>query len=368
MEITVDNLIKETGVDPELASLLLDFTNNDVEGAKKIIEAMPKDYSALKIRFMCHRTHYYGAMFILSNVRKKDIEEIKLLIDRKMEASNIDHHQEFEEFINAINRYIKNHNSDKEMENRILEEINSNNFKDYFWNCYNHRKDYFDINQLKSLFSEIFFRVLTESESAIKIEEERIDVFKYKKYKKIPIVKNKEEVAGESKDNSRKEYDKSEKNEKEKKDLKEETVVKVHNISLVLLKLEPVVSPVKGIAVSDLHVGDEVKVKIVDERDIGYYLNNLLGGRNENGELVPIKGIVKSIEKNSDTENYNVVVEFGPGIGGIMNLPGEIKILSPLNEELEKLNRAFNINVGVWIGIIIFIILFIVFVIITLSS
>ncbi len=367
MDVNVDNLISKTGVDKELAELLLDFTNNDVDGAVKIIGAMPKDYSVLKMRFICQKTHYYGVAFLLINLKNKTIEETQVLLDRDKRASAIDNLLTFDIFYNDILKYKSDKQSESDIEKRILDDFKTEEFKENLLGCYNAKNNKFDLNQVKSVMDDLFFRTLTETDIVIKIQEEKIDVFKYKKFRGMPLFTKKIEDIKKAEEEKAPEEKKGREYLKDKTEEKQETTVKVHNISLVLLKVEPIVSPVKGIAVSELQIGDPVKVKIIDDRDIGSYLNNLLGGITETGDIKEVIANVKSIEKNLDTDNYNVVVEFGPGIGGVMNLAGEIKILTPISEELDKINKTFNINTGIWIGVMLLIILFILFFLITVT-
>src|SRR5208283_5705035 len=98
----MDNKIKElmyaTGADEKLADMLIKFTGGDVEGAKKIIQAMPKDYVALKIKYMGYKTHRYGIILIVLNMRVHTIEEIYTIVDNKLLASQLDSMLPFEAF------------------------------------------------------------------------------------------------------------------------------------------------------------------------------------------------------------------------------------------------------------------------------
>ena len=67
----VQELVQSTGCDSKLASMLLDFTSNDLEGAKRIIRAVPKDIFAIKVKFITQITGYYGALFFCYDEKDK---------------------------------------------------------------------------------------------------------------------------------------------------------------------------------------------------------------------------------------------------------------------------------------------------------
>ncbi|MDD5067587.1 MAG: DUF4899 domain-containing protein, partial [bacterium] len=141
--------------------------------------------------------------------------------------------------------------------------------------------------------------------------------------------------------------------------------VHIRNITLVLLKIEPVLSPIKGTPINELQVGDQIMVKIIDEREIGTYLGDLLGAR-VNNSLVAIPATIMELQWQQDTENVMIMVQFGPGVAGRMFVPPEIKIETPITEELAKLEGKDIFKFGpVWI-IVLLLILFFIFIYLTI--
>lgn len=354
MDQKVKDLMYATGVDEKLATMLVEFTGGDVEGGKKIIRSMPKDYVALKIRYMGYKTHKYGLILIILNVRAKEIEDIYVTVDNNIEASQMETSLKFEDFREAIVHYINSKNIDLELMGRIRETINKEDFREkIFLKLLN--DNHFNIGQLKLDFSEMFFKIITEPNCAVKIEEEEIDLFRLYKSKKSYFSEGEgapgaetEGAAGEKAEGGA--------------DKKEE--VHIRNISLVLLKIEPVLSPIKGTPVNELQTGDQIMVKIIDEREIGNYLGDLLGGR-VNNSIVPIPATIMEMQWQEETENVMIMVQFGPGIAGRMFVPPEIKIETPITEELVKLEGKDFFKMGpVWI--IVLLILFFIFIYLTI--
>lgn len=346
MENKAKELMYATGADEKLAEMLIKFTGGDVEGAKKIIQAMPKDYLALKIKYMGHKTHRYGIILIVLNMRAKTIEDVYTIVDNKLIASQLDSTLPFEAFKLSIINYIKKNDPNLEMMGRLRDAINNTEIKDQIFSNLL-KEDKFDAEKLKVIFSELIFKVLTESNSAIKIEQEEVDLFRI--HRSI--------TPDESSDENKDEKIEVESTDNSDNAVKEE--IHIRNISLVLLKTEPVLSPVRGTLLSELQLGDEIMVKIVDEREIGEYLADLLKAKKDNN-VIPIPATIKDIKKQDETGNMMILVQFGPGIAGKMYVPADIKIEVPFSEELEKISKTESLKLNpLWIFVILFILLFI---------
>ena len=353
LDSKVKELMYSSGADEKLSTLLVEFTGGDVEGARKIVEAMPKNYIAIKIRYMAHKTHYYGVILMVADIKQKIFENIFLVVDRKTSASQIDSTLKYEEFKGKIIHYIREQDPDMDMTGRLREAIEKDDFREKVFLRLT-KDDKFDTEQLKVVFVELIYRIMTEQNCALKIETEGVDLFRihksnYKYHVKKDGIENKANI------------DKT----NETEPLKEE--IHIRNISLVLLKIESVLSPVTGIPANELQVGDEILVKIIDERDIGDYLAKLLSGKKQ-GEPVPIPAAITEINKQEETENLMVMVQFGPGIAGKMIIPPEVKIETSEYKEA-KLDSSegsgfFKIN-PMWI-IFMLIILFFIFFILTI--
>lgn len=345
MDPKVKELMYSAGIDTKLSTLLVEFTGGDIEGAKKIVEAMPKEYIAIKIRYMAHKTHYYGAILIVVDIKGGNLEDIFIIVDKKTVASQIDNTMKYEDFKEKIIKYIKVQNPDQEIMGRFREIMGKEDFKEKIFDKLQENNE-FDIEQLKLIFSELFSRILTERNCALKIETEGVDIFRIHESAHQYKIKRDDEKKEGGKEGSQKEE------------------VHIRNISLVLLKAEPVVSPVMGVPANELQLNDEIMVKIIDEREIGDYLAKLLNGK-ENEELIPIPATIKEINKQEDTENLMIVVEFGPGIAGKMFISPEIKIeIHGLEDEIKFKKAGFFKISPLWI-ILILIILFLLFFIFT---
>ncbi len=130
LDSKVKELMYSSGADEKLSTLLVEFTGGDVEGARKIVEAMPKNYIAIKIRYMAHKTHYYGVILMVADIKQKIFENIFLVVDRKTSASQIDSTLKYEEFKGKIIHYIREQDPDMDMTGRLREAIEKNDFRE----------------------------------------------------------------------------------------------------------------------------------------------------------------------------------------------------------------------------------------------
>ncbi len=80
-------------------------------------------------------------------------------------------------------------------------------------------------------------------------------------------------------------------------------------------------SPV--VRADNIEVGYMVNTRINDERDIGLYLANLLGGRKE-GKAIPLSATVEDIKDTP--EGIDIIVRYGPGIVGHTVISSRAKV------------------------------------------
>jgi hypothetical protein len=104
--------------------------------------------------------------------------------------------------------------------------------------------------------------------------------------------------------------------------------------SLIVLKVDPVLSPVKGTEIKGLEFGDDIQVRITDERDIADYLASLIGGKVDSIR-VPVYAKIVEV-KELEGESLGVLTQFGPGILGMFKVPSDVKVVTRHEEEEES--------------------------------
>lgn len=93
-----------------------------------------------------------------------------------------------------------------------------------------------------------------------------------------------------------------------------------------LLNVDLVLGPVSGIPIYELKPGDQIVVKIAGRTAKETYFIDLLKAKNEEGDVLPIKAVVKEIAANQEMKEYKLLVEIGPGIFGVASEQEQVKL------------------------------------------
>ena len=87
---SLQQLIEETGVDPQLAKSLLIFTGGDIDGAKKILSSFEKNIGCLIVKFSLLGIKAYGLMIILLNLHQSKVEKIYITVSDNSQLMSVD--------------------------------------------------------------------------------------------------------------------------------------------------------------------------------------------------------------------------------------------------------------------------------------
>ena len=82
-----------------------------------------------------------------------------------------------------------------------------------------------------------------------------------------------------------------------------------------MLPANLVLGPVSGKPIYDIKPKDTIMIKINSTSEKGNYFIDLLNARTPEGEILPVKGIVKDLYTNALGE-YELLIQIGPGIYG----------------------------------------------------
>ncbi|MDD5066951.1 MAG: hypothetical protein PHF84_07875 [bacterium] len=138
---------------------------------------------------------------------------------------------------------------------------------------------------------------------------------------------------------ARKEKEEREAKEREEVRKIQESRYKVED-GAVILPINLVLAPVSGIPIYDITANEMIMIKLDATTEKGNYFIDLLNARGPNGEIIPLKSVVKDIIQNSLGE-YELLVEIGPGIYGKNVEREKVKVKKyELNEERIKTSAA----------------------------
>lgn len=341
----ITTLVQETGCDRTLAGLLLKFTAGDLEGAKRILKAVPKDIFVFKIKFVTQITNYYGALLICYDSKERRIRRPAVVVTGEKDIGKVDIKSYWRDFENQLYEYARVRKVDAIKIEQIKRRLAEKEFIEKLEKIVSVSRA---INReaINALFLDELYTIFADTNIALKIDIEQIDVFELNRgIENVEELSESEEKTEEVRSEDRQPF-------------------KRREYSLVVLRIEPVLSPVSGRPIKELEFGDEIQVRITDERDIADYLAELLGGKVDSMR-VPIH--TKIIEvKPLEGGNVGVLTQFGPGILGMFKIQEDAKVLTKTTETEELKSKEerkeispYLVTAGIVVVVIIFLLLII---------
>ncbi|SJZ38303.1 DUF4899 domain-containing protein [Selenihalanaerobacter shriftii] len=296
-----------SNLDEVEAKLALDLAEGDVNQALNMVEYVAKPFFTLQIKFQGeHSRKIYGLINFIADGKNGELLNLNVVTTYNREVLNIG--------IEVSNKAF----------NQTIEEIKEEGSNSYDTEI---RQAFYNKLHSADIF-ELFTEVKKEKTRNVKAAIEEVLDGIFDKGIKVYVADNLmtkaqiqqlTELTIES--NSRDEVEENE----------QETGLSIY------LKCAPIISAVHGTKVEDLQEGDEILVKIVDTREIGAYLANLIS---TNGKYIST-GVITQIYFNEESKRYTLMVEFGPKIYGKLLIDGEVKLAlaEELLEEQENDNK-----------------------------
>lgn len=356
----IKKLSNDTGCDIITSQLLLQFTGGDLDGAKKILDSMAKNLVVIKAKFIAQKTSYYGTTIIIFDRQKNSLERIEIALGHDIEFTKANIESQWYEILDYISELQKSKKHIKDISDRIEQNIRSDEFYPDFKEILNSTEEV-NNERVKIFLSDLLFKVTSDTAITIKLKTSRINAFQLYKTKSD---NTQEENLADKQEHTQ---DSNPVEQGERLD-HDKPLPAEHGLSFIVLQTDVEVAPVNGIPVTDLQPGDEIMIRVTDNREIASYLNKLLCGNDENIRL-PIKARIKEINSSTETGSIMIVQEFGPGIMGRSFVQNDVKIETPFSDqiaEIKKMEGTPNIK-PIWI-IILLLVIFIIFVLVTVLT
>lgn len=308
-EQVITELVESTGCDRYLAGMLLKFTGWDLDGARRIIEAVPKDIFALKMKFITQITGFYGVAFFSYDEKKREIKRFVAVITDEKEVGRIDIEKHWPDFEEELYNYSRANKIDGLKVDQMKKRMTGDEFISKIANVLKVGRPV-KAELFTNVLVDELYNIFTDTNIAVKFDLEMTDAFELNRGKEQAQIGD---VRGG--DLNPDEVD----SEIEKQD-------RTHrpDQSLVVLRVEPVLSPVSGVSIQDLEFGDEIQVRITDERDIADYLAELLSAKVDSIRVPIFTRIIEV--KELETGDRGVFTQFGPGILGMFKVPEDVRI------------------------------------------
>ena len=309
IEVVADTL----EVDEDSAEMALKLAEGDLDKALKMEQYVDKKYLIVKGKFNYGGYNkFYGLFTLIANGKQGEIIKSEIDISNQAEDSNISLRVDSNVFIKTINQFDSS-NPNQASKLRLLLNNKLNPAK--LFEFLEQAKDN-DINQITQDLKDKF-----ESE----VEEEVELRLRAKAKTKTQLKKIHPELFGVE----------EEEGAEEKEEGDSELGV---NITLNCI---PIVSPTFGYKITSLDIGSELLIKVVDQREMGQYLNNLLSS-----DVGAVIGTIEGIEYKEKSERYSVLLKLSSNVYGRIYIESEIKLATPESEQekMEKLKAAEEDN------------------------
>jgi hypothetical protein len=301
--------------------LLLKFTGNDLEGAMRILEAVPKDIFAVKMKFITQIAGYVGAFFFCFDQKEGIIKRLIGVISEDKEIGKVDVREHWIDFENQLYEYATTKKIDGGKIEQFKSRLQGGEFLSHVAGLLRIGKS-IDHDSVNNLFLDKLYNVFADTNIAVKFEIEMTDAFELNKGKNMEETEQQQSVEPEEVNQDL---------EKQEKRARSET--------LILLKVDPVLSPVSGIEVRDLEYGDQIQVRITDDREIADYLAELIGAKVDSVRVPVYSEVVDC--KELEGGYIGMFTQFGPGIMGSFRVPEDAKVVCRrvVEEEEETTER-----------------------------
>lgn len=297
MSLESDILVNNYGIPKDFAEKLVHFSQGDVEGAIRILEASEKDVVVLKGKFISSKAIRYGAFVLFFNFQTQIPEYFYCAVSSEANISKIRLELDWREFIAEMMGFMQGREADFDIASRIEGEVLSSSNIGYISNFFLDRSNIDFVNLKRFLISTIS-RITMDESIVLKFVQAGADVFKFRTL----LSELKEGLKVRPKTNP---------------DL----------IMLVNLNIEPILAPIGGKDIESISPGEDVLVKFTDDREISGYVAEILKSSDPGLSTADgFYGRVLQNTKNSETSSNRLTLEFGPGICGSFRVGSKVRV------------------------------------------
>jgi hypothetical protein len=335
----VHELVLATGCDEKLAHIILEFTDEDMDKAKRIIFAIPKDIVVLTVKFSGNRSGRHGLVLHIYNQTTRSLEYLTVLLSRDKAVLEMPDDENVQRLIKNLEE-LRGKEPDEEHDTKLIEEyLNRSENADPLKRILDEQNP--DDVKMLQFFNDILFRVLADANLTIRFTVNRIDSFQLNRGENpVPL----RDETGDNPSDAQAEK-KSEEPEEEKKS-------EYRNESVIIMAAQALIAPVEGTPIPKFKPGDVIFTDIIDQREIAVYLKKLLIDE-QSEKTGKIPAVIEEMDYASETENVSIIVKYGPGIYGRVIVHRDVRIDAPGRQAVKPEEKpAGSYNWIVWVFII----------------
>lgn len=293
MALESEVLVNNYGLPHEFAQNFLRVTKGDLEAAIRIIEAAEKDIFVLKAKFISNKRMSHGGIVLFYNFQTNISEYILAVVSSDAMLAKIRVENPWQEFYQDLEKYMMADEAEADYSSKIENEILYQDNASYISSFFIDQSEVDLVNIKRFLLSEIS-KIMLDTGIVLKVISETTDIFRFKNFIKTV-----------------------------KLGLKAKTQASMDWIVLLNIKVEPVLAPIGGQDIDKSSPGDEILVKINDNREIVQFVVGLLQTDTTPGTLY---GRLVYNQKDRLSQNNLVILEFGAGIFGRFLIGEKIRV------------------------------------------
>jgi len=294
MALESEILTNNYAIPSDFARKFLSFMRGDLEAAIKIVESSEKDIIVLKAKFISNKRMFYGTLLLFFNIQTKVPEYILAVISNNANLIKLNVDLGWQSIYQTMAEYITDPQCDLELSSRTEAQIVSPDNINYLASFFTDHRN-FDLVNLKRYIINELSKIIMDTGIVLKMSTEQTNIFNFSTFLKNAQV-----------------------------GYKIQQQFKIDFITLLNIRIEPVLAPLGGLDVDKMEIYDEVLVKVNDDREIV----NFIMGYFDNANLSPgnLYGRIVFNQKSPLTQGNLVIIEFAPGIYGRFTLGEKIRI------------------------------------------
>jgi hypothetical protein len=312
MPLESEILTNNYGIPPDFSKNLISFMKGDLEAAIKIIEASEKDIIILKSKFISNKRMSHGAFLIFFNFQTHQPEYVFFVISKNPNLTKLNIDNSWRSIFDIMLGYMTESECDLELSSKAESQFINRDNVNYLSSFFSSQKS-IDLVNLKRFIINELSKILLDSSLILKLTSEETNIFKFSSFLKTVQV-----------------------------GLKIQQRLKVDFLTLINIKIEPILAPLGGLDVDKIDIYDELLVKVTDEREIVRFIM----GYFDTSQLAPgnLYGKVVYNMKAPDIPSHLIIIEFAPGIFGRFLLGEKIRILVKKNIQKKPEDHPLPVN------------------------
>ncbi|MEN2998157.1 MAG: hypothetical protein ABDH28_03880 [Brevinematia bacterium] len=292
------------GIPERVANFLVSYFGGDYEKIYSVLNSLKKDVVVLKLKFSF--SLYSGFAIVFVNLRSKKVELVKSFVSHSTEITKISVESQWREILEKLSSEYKSLQIDPDLSAKAEIVLTSDaKFVQTLVKVMSEDRTYLDVKRFLYTYIPVIFG---DENTIVRFAIERMDVFQFYKFARdigveIPSAVKLAE-GGEM----------------------------LSEFSLYDIAIQPVLSPIDGVSINSLNVGDEIFIKVLDTDEVSRWFAR--GDGITSGRITLINRL--------DNDRSLVTVEIGPGFSGNFVVKNDVKLKVTKGKDIPKQKMVYS--------------------------